>query len=97
MRWLTNGIFLGLALFSVLQMFVFKYRVIAGERKLKSLYAQIRRDVEDIHVLEAEWALRNDPERLKVLVAQHTKLKELTPKQIVHVQTFTERETHETK
>jgi len=97
MKWVVNGIFFGLALVAVLQMFVFKYRVIAAERTLRGLYAQIRRDVEDIHVLEAEWALRNDPERLKVLVAQHTKLKDLSPKQIIHVQTLTEGETHEEK
>jgi len=95
MRWVVNIVFLGLALISVLQMFVFKYRVIAAERTLRGLYAQIRRDIEDIHVLEAEWALQNDPERLKILVAQHTKLKELKPKQIVHIQALVEEETHE--
>ena len=63
-----NLIFILGALLSAFQMFVLKYKVVAQEKELARMYADIHRKVEDIHVLQAEWALLNDPERLQKIM-----------------------------
>ena len=80
-----NLIFILGALLSAFQMFVLKYKVVAQEKELARMYADIHRKVEDIHVLQAEWALLNDPERLQKIMEQQAYLKPVKPEQIIHV------------
>ena len=55
---------------SGVQLFVLKYRVIDREEELKAIHRQILNDSREIHMLKADWALLNDPIRLRALVAQ---------------------------
>lgn len=69
-RWLINVLCLILAVVSGIQLFVLKYRVIDKEEELKAIHRQILNDSREIHMLKADWALLNDPVRLRALVAQ---------------------------
>lgn len=80
-----NFIFVLGVLLSAFQMFALKYKVVAQEKELARLYEDIHKKVEDIHVLQAEWALLNDPERLEKIIVQQSYLKPVKPEQIVHV------------
>ncbi len=80
-RWLVNFFFLSLAVMSGVQLFVLKYRVIDKEDELKAIHRQILSDSREIHMLKADWALLNDPSRLRALVAQ-TDMKPISVGQI---------------
>lgn len=69
-RWLINLLFLILAVAAGVQLFVLKYRVIEKEEELKAIHRQILNDSREIHMLKADWALLNDPVRLRALVKQ---------------------------
>ncbi len=69
-RWMINLLFLILAVVAGVQLFVLKYRVIDKEEELKAIHRQILNDSREIHMLKADWALLNDPVRLRALVAQ---------------------------
>src|SRR5690606_7701321 len=77
--WLGLAALLGAGLFHL------KYEVQALERHLTGLNAEIVRNQEAIHVLEAEWAYLNQPERLKTLSAKRLELIPVTP---VHIVSF---------
>ena len=62
-KWLVRLVSLMIVLGACIQMFVLKYRVIDREDELKALHAQIMEDVRALHMLEAEWAVKNNPER----------------------------------
>jgi hypothetical protein len=64
-------------------MFILKYHVVAEEEKLQKLYAQILRDRREIHLLQADWAVLTDPNHLRRLVQEQTKLKTLNAAQII--------------
>ena len=49
-----------------------------------SLRAEIAREREAIRILDAEWSLLNQPDRLQKLAKRHLKLVPLLPKQIVN-------------
>jgi hypothetical protein len=69
-RWVINLLFLILAVAAGVQLFVLKYRVIDKEDELKAIHRQILNDSREIHMLKADWALLNDPVRLRALVKQ---------------------------
>lgn len=64
-------------------MFVLKYHVIGKERKLAQIHRQILTDKREIHMLNADWALLNDPERIRILVENQTDFKIIKAAQIV--------------
>ena len=68
---------------SCLLMFLLKYRVIDKEEELKRIHTQIREDIRAIHMLEAEWATRNDPDRLAKLITAETQWKPLASAQLL--------------
>jgi cell division protein FtsL len=75
--WLGLAGLLGAGLFHL------KYDVQALERHLTGLNAEIVRNQESIHVLEAEWSYLSQPERLQKLAAKRLDLAAVTPAHIV--------------
>lgn len=74
-----------LALGAALQLFYVKYQVIDREHELKRIHRQIADDMREIHIWEAEWALLNNPDRLRKLVANYTTFQPIGAKQIVRI------------
>jgi hypothetical protein len=74
--WICLAALVGFGLFHV------KYKVQELEEELGRLNADIMREQEALHVLRAEWAFLNRPERLEDLNARFLHLGPLTPAQI---------------
>lgn len=72
-----------LAVLAGVAMFMVKYEVQALEESLRQVNGQIRADRRQIHVLEAEWAYLNQPDRLRELAEKHLNLKTLEPAQVI--------------
>lgn len=79
---LINTICLLLALLSGISLFVLKYQVKEQEEILKTIHREILKNKREIHMLEAEWAHLNDPQRLLDLVVAQTDWKTISAKQI---------------
>ena len=75
--WLGLAGLLGAGLFHL------KYDVQSLEKHLTGLNAEIVRNQEAIHVLEAEWSYLSQPERLQKLAAKRLELVPVTPAHIV--------------
>jgi cell division protein FtsL len=73
-------ILLGISVFGLFQI---KFKVQSLNIELVELKQQLEREKSSIHVLKAEWAYLNQPERLNRLVKKFLDLKELKPEQIL--------------
>ena len=62
-----------------------KYETQAEQRDIRALTADLAAQQDAIQVLQAEWSLLNQPERLEGLVERHTELQPLAPAQIVNL------------
>jgi len=80
--WIFLAVTVGFGLFHV------KYKVQALEDDLRRLNAAITEEQEQLHVLAAEWAHLNRPDRLETLARRHTKLAPAGAEQIGTVQTI---------
>ncbi len=78
-----NGFCLLIALLSGISLFVLKYHVKAEEELLQKTHREILQTKREIHMLEAEWAYLNDPQRLLALVESQTDWQVIAPKQLV--------------
>ena len=87
-RWVCRLFFPCLALLAGVGMFVLKYQVIAKEDELESLHRQIWNDSREIHLLEADWAMANDPMRLRTFVTTQTDFKPFQATQLVPLDTI---------
>jgi hypothetical protein len=58
-----------------------KHEVMSLEAALGRLDRQIVREQENIHVLRAEWAYTNQPQRLQALAERHLDLAPMNPRQ----------------
>ena len=58
-----------------------KHEVMTLEAELGRLNRQIVREQENIHVLRAEWAYTNQPQRLQALAQRHLDLVPMSPRQ----------------
>lgn len=67
---------------SAFGLFQVKYRVQALHRDLAEINRQLQEELSATHVLKAEWAYLNQPERLKTLVENHLQLKTITVSQL---------------
>jgi cell division protein FtsL len=74
--WIFLAALVGFGLFHV------KYKVQALEEELAQLNARIVHEQEQLHVLRAEWAYLNRPERLEELNGRFLGLGPMTPAQI---------------
>lgn len=80
---LFNAFCLAVALISGISLFVLKYQVKAEEKQLQAIHREILQNKREIHMLEAEWAYLNDPQRLQALVNSQTEWQTIAPEQIV--------------
>lgn len=80
---LLNAFCLAVALISGISLFVLKYQVKAEEKQLQTIHREILQNKREIHMLEAEWAYLNDPQRLQALVSSQTEWQTIAPEQIV--------------
>lgn len=94
---ILNAFCLMIALISGISLFVLKYHVKAEEEKLQSIHREILQNKRALHMLEAEWAYLNDPQRLLALVHSQTEWKPIASEQIVALSDIPMRETEEIK
>ncbi|MAN80693.1 MAG: hypothetical protein CMM77_13795 [Rhodospirillaceae bacterium] len=76
--------FLALALAAVMSLglFMVSYQVQDLEDQLDTLNRDIARDNRAVHVLQAEWAHLNDPQRLRLLAERYLGLEPIATKQL---------------
>ena len=72
-----------MAFSSACGMFFLKFHVIEKEIVLSRMHKQIRENNRSIHVLNAEWANLNNPERLTLLATEKTSLQPMQQFQII--------------
>lgn len=70
----------------VFGLFQVKFKVQNLHREVAELQKQLEHEKNSIHVLKAEWAYLNQPERLQRLAEKFLNLAELKPEQIMLVQ-----------
>jgi len=63
---------------------VLKNKVQGLERRLANINANIQKDIDDIHVLKAQWSQYNTPERLRKLAHEQLSLESAKPEQIIN-------------
>lgn len=80
--------FLALALAGILSLglFMISYQVQDLEDQLDALNRDISRDSRAVHVLQAEWAHLNDPQRLRMLSERYLGLEPIATKQLGKVE-----------
>jgi hypothetical protein len=83
--WLIAAILVGCGLYQL------KYEVQAKEERLARLNRQIQLEQEAIHVLNAEWAFLNRPDRLAELANRHLEMTPVAPAQFSKVTAIPER------
>ncbi len=83
--WLIAAILIGCGLYQL------KYEVQAKEERLARLNRQIQQEQEAIHVLNAEWAFLNRPDRLADLANRHLELSQVAPAQFGKVAAIPEK------
>ena len=76
-------IFLFLFIGSTFALFQIKFKVQQLNREVVELKQQLDREKNLIHVLKAEWAYLNQPERLQRLTEKFLDLVEMKPEQIL--------------
>ena len=54
------------------------------ERQLANIQINIQKDIDEIHVLKAEWSMYNTPNRLQKLAQEQLSLKKAKPEQIIN-------------
>ncbi|MSP48909.1 MAG: hypothetical protein EXQ95_06235 [Alphaproteobacteria bacterium] len=86
--WLIAAILISCGLYQL------KYEVQAKEERLARLNRQIQLEQEAIHVLHAEWAFLNRPDRLADLANRHLELAPVAPAQFGKVAGIPERPLH---
>lgn len=67
-------------------LYLVKYSVQDVQQEVSQLQAQLRHENESIHLLNAEWAYLNRPERLQKLAQAHVAVQPLSSVQILDVQ-----------
>jgi hypothetical protein len=83
--WLIAAVLIGCGLYQL------KYEVQAKEELLARLNRQIQVEQEAIHVLHAEWAFLNRPDRLGDLASRYLEMNPITPTQLGRVGAIPER------
>ncbi len=75
-------------LLTVLGLYQVKYRVRDVKSDVAALEAELAKEKESLHVLKAEWAYLNRPERLQQLSDRHLGLAPLSASQIANGDTL---------
>lgn len=82
----TTFLALMLAAVMSLGLFMISYQVQDLEDQLDALNRDISRDSRAVHVLQAEWAHLNDPQRLRMLSERYLGLEPIATKQLGKVE-----------
>ncbi|PIW25848.1 MAG: hypothetical protein COW30_18020 [Rhodospirillales bacterium CG15_BIG_FIL_POST_REV_8_21_14_020_66_15] len=82
----TTFLALALAAIMSLGLFMISYQVQDLEDQLDSLNRDIARDSRAVHVLQAEWAHLNDPQRLRMLSERYLGLEPIATRQLGKVE-----------
>ncbi len=64
-------------------LYTVKHDAQQAERDVQALSAEIRKERETLRVLQAEWALRTEPQRLERLTANHLQMAPIEAHQII--------------
>ena len=75
---------LSILFISIYGLFVIKGKVSYLNKDIRELRRQLEHDQSSIHVLKAEWAYLNQPNRLRELNARYLNLKPINTKQIIN-------------
>ena len=78
-----NSLCLLVAVLCGVGLFVLKYQVKEQESILKGIHKDILKNKRELHMLEAEWAHLNDPERLQNLVMEQTNWQSIQAEQLI--------------
>ena len=70
--------------FSITASNYLKNSVYRLETELNTINKDIKKDIESIHILNAEWSKLNNPTRLRALVANHISLNPVKAEQIIN-------------
>ncbi len=73
-----------LTLFVALGSSILKNRVQTLEHRLEVMNDNIQKDIQNIHVLKAEWSHYNTPDRLRKLAYEQLALDKAKPEQIIN-------------
>ncbi len=73
-----------LTCFVIFGSFILKNQVHDLEHELARINRTITSDMQNIHILKAEWGRLNTPERLRKLAGEHTSLNKLKAEQIIN-------------
>lgn len=82
----TTALFLILAGGLAMVLFSVKYQVHDLEAEHQRLILQLDEERRSLHVLRAEWANLNDPQRLKTLAEDYLGMQPMEPHQVMSVQ-----------
>ena len=63
---------------------ILKNRVQTLERRLATINSNIQKDIDNIHVLKAQWSHYNTPDRLHTLAQNQLSLENAKPEQIIN-------------
>lgn len=85
-----NLICIMVALLSGILTFALKYHVLEKEKKLRQTYAEIKRNKQEMHILQTDWASLISPESLRVQAGQTT-AQPIRAKQIIQTDQLQER------
>ncbi|MFN6956249.1 MAG: hypothetical protein ACK4PG_15790, partial [Acetobacteraceae bacterium] len=81
----------GIAAAAGLQMFQIKAGVTALEREIREVNRQVEAARSRAEVLRAEWALLNEPSRLRALAERHLSLEPIRPQQFARLSDLPQR------
>jgi cell division protein FtsL len=91
LRFVNICLFLGLVALAYV-IYEVKYEARAFDREIAVLGKEIEAERDAIAVLRAEWSLLNRPERIERLAKKHLKLAPAEPRQLVTVDSVTDRD-----
>jgi hypothetical protein len=83
---IANFAWMGGLTLAALGLYLVKYSVQDVQREVVSMRSQLVSERDNIHLLNAEWAYLNRPDRLEQLAAAHEDVQALSSVQIIDVQ-----------
>lgn len=83
---LNAALWMVLIVGSVLGLYVVKYRVQGLQAEIVEVSRQLEEEQENLHVVAAEWAYLNQPERLQRLAERYLSLEPITMRQIADIE-----------
>lgn len=83
MSWLVG---MGLFAIAAFGLYLVKYTVQDMQRDVERLEAELKQEEESLHLLNAEWAYLNRPERLRSIAEKHLELAPFDTRKMTQIQ-----------